>query len=98
MIDYRFEWDYAKAKTNLSKHKIRFEDAATVFRDKQAISLPDDEHSAEEERWLTIGLDRVTRLLVVVHTAVFREKDGYRIRIISARKATKMEQKAYTGE
>ena len=98
MTDYRFEWDYAKAKTNRSKHKIRFEDAATVFRDKQAISLPDEEHSEEEERWITIGLDRVTRLLVVVHTAVFREKDGYRIRIISARKATKSEQKTYTGE
>ena len=53
------KWDVNKARTNLSKHKISFESATSVFRDEQAISIADEEHSEEEERWLTIGMDEV---------------------------------------
>ena len=70
MINYRFEWDRNKARSNLSKHKVSFEDATSVFKDKNAISLSDEEHSEFEERWITIGMDRVTRTLVVVHTYI----------------------------
>jgi len=94
-MNYNFEWDINKAHTNLSKHKISFESASSVFRDKQAISIADEEHSEEEERWLTIGMDEVTRTLVVIHTYISIDKNNCNIRIISARKATKNEQKIY---
>ena len=95
MINYRFEWDRNKARSNLSKHKVSFEDATSVFKDKNAISLSDEEHSEFEERWITIGMDRVTRTLVVVHTYISIDEDNCNIRIISARKATKREQQIY---
>ena len=94
-MDYRFEWDINKAKTNLSKHKISFENATSVFKDENAISLYDEEHSLSEERWITIGIDTVTRTLVVIHTFVSQDNDSYHIRMISARKATKKEIKIY---
>jgi len=95
LINYRFEWDRNKAKSNLSKHKVSFEDATSVFKDKNAISLSDEEHSECEERWITIGMDRVTRTLVVVHTYILIDENNCNIRIISARKATKREQHIY---
>jgi len=95
IMNYNFEWDIDKAHTNLSKHKISFESAASVFRDERAISISDDEHSDDEERWLTIGMDEVTRTLVVIHTFISIDKNNYHIRLISARKATKKEQKIY---
>ena len=95
MINYRFEWDFNKAKTNLSKHKISFEDATSVFKDKRAISLFDEKHSDSEERWITIGMDSITRTLVVIHTFISIDKEHTNIRIISARKATKKEQQIY---
>jgi uncharacterized DUF497 family protein len=67
-VKYIFEWDYKKAKTNLLKHKISFEDATSVFKDENMISIFDEEHSTNEERWITIGMDLKTRTLVVVHT------------------------------
>ena len=94
-MKYNFEWDLNKAKKNLSKHKISFESATTIFRDERAISISDEEHSDEEERWLTIGMDEVTRTLVVIHTFISIDQDNCNIRMISARKATKKEQKAY---
>ncbi|MFK5975219.1 MAG: BrnT family toxin [Sulfurovum sp.] len=94
-MNYNFEWDRDKALTNLTKHKISFENATAVFRDKQAISISDEEHSENEERWLTIGMDTATRTLVVIHTYISIDKDNYNIRIISARKTTKNEQKIY---
>ena len=87
MINYHFEWDFNKAKTNLTKHKISFENAISL--------LIDEEHSDFEERWVTIGMDKVTRTLVVIHTIVSMDKNSYNIRMISARKATKKEQKIY---
>ena len=94
-MNYNFEWDSNKARTNLSKHKISFESATSVFRDEQAISISDEEHSEEEERWLTIGTDEVTRTLVVIHTFISLDKNNCNIRLISARKATKKEQEIY---
>jgi len=94
-MNYNFEWDPTKAKKNLSKHKISFEDAATVFKDKNSISVFDESHSENEERWATIGLDTKTRTLVVIHTYISLNKDTYNIRMISARKATKNEIKFY---
>jgi len=95
LINYRFEWDFNKAKTNLTKHKISFEDATSVFKDERAISLFDEKHSDSEERWITIGMDSVTRTLVVIHTFISIDKENTNIRIISARKATKKEQQIY---
>ena len=92
---YTFQWDPGKAKLNLRKHKVGFERAAEVFLDPLAISLFDDEHSDEEERWITMGRDGHDVILVVIHA--FREvkDDEGIIRIISARKATKNEVKQY---
>lgn len=92
---YDFEWDIRKAKSNLGKHKISFERATTIFRDPNILSIPDDEHSEDEERWLTIGLDESGILLVISHTFKKISETNYRIRVISARKATKSEQKQY---
>jgi len=94
-MNYNFEWDVNKARTNLSKHKISFEGATSVFRDERAISISDEEHSDDEERWLTIGMDEVTRTLVVIHTYISVDEDNCNIRLISARKATKKEQQIY---
>ena len=92
---YIFEWDFKKAKTNISKHKISFEDATEVFRDKNMISIFDQKHSDDEERWITIGIDEKTRTLIVIHTYLSIGKRETKIRIISARKATMKEQKTY---
>jgi uncharacterized DUF497 family protein len=94
-MNYNFEWDVNKARTNLSKHKISFEGATSVFRDEKAISISDEEHSDDEERWLTIGMDEVTRTLVVIHTYISADENNCNIRLISARKATKKEQQIY---
>ena len=94
-MNYNFEWDPNKAKSNISKHKISFEDAISIFKDERAISIYDEEHSVSEDRWITIGMDLKTRTLVVVHTFIKVDDNNCNIRIISARKATKNEQKAY---
>ena len=94
-MKYIFEWDYNKAKTNVLKHQINFEDATSVFKDKNMLSIFDDKHSQNEDRWITIGVDLKTRALVVVHTFVSVDNETTKIRIISARRATKKEQKMY---
>lgn len=71
---YQIEWDPIKARENIKKHKIVFERAATVFLDAAAASLYDDEHSADEDRWITLGIDKIGVLLCVHHT--FREESG----------------------
>ena len=85
-----FEWDPEKAQKNLQKHEVSFEEASSVFDDPMFITVLVDEHSDDEERYITIGISNKTRLLLVAHT----ERDN-RIRIISARKATKHEEKFY---
>jgi len=94
-VRYNFDWDSAKAESNFSKHGVAFERAATVFRDPNAVSAFDDDHSDEEERWLTLGLDSGGALLVVHHTFTNVNKKNCSIRIISARKATKPETQQY---
>jgi hypothetical protein len=97
-LKFNFEWDSLKANENLQKHKLTFERAAEIFLDPLALSIFDEEHSSQEDRWITIGKDHSDRLLVVVHT--FREKDNDNaiIRMISARTATKREGGQYRGE
>jgi uncharacterized DUF497 family protein len=94
-MNYNFEWDPNKAKSNLAKHKISFENATTIFKDVNAISIFDEEHSDNEDRWITIGIDTKTRTIVVIHTFITIDKNNCNIRIVSARKATKNEQKFY---
>ena len=67
-FQFHFEWDPAKARQNARKHRVRFERGATVFLDPNALSLFDDQHSEEEERWITLGLDETGVLLVISHT------------------------------
>jgi uncharacterized protein len=86
----QFEWNPEKAKVNLQKHQVDFDEASTIFDDPQFITFLDEEHSADEERYITIGLSNKNRLLMVAHT----DRNNH-IRIISARKVTKNEEKFY---
>lgn len=88
-----YEWDPAKAQANRAKHRVDFADAVGVFEDPRAMTLR-DEHPTEE-RFVTIGLDLLGRVLVVSWTS--RER-GNQIRIISARKANKSEVRQYEEE
>jgi len=89
-MSIQFEWDPNKAAQNLQKHKVSFEEAATVFRDTLSVTVPDPDHSVEEDRYITIGLSGRMRLLMVAHT-----ERGDRIRIISARVLTRKEREQY---
>lgn len=95
-MEYNLEWDPAKARENFRKHRVGFERAAQVFRDPNILSIEDEEHSEQEERWISMGRDERGNLLIVIHT--FRETDpqNLTIRIISARKATPREAKQYS--
>ncbi len=94
-MQYNFEWDPSKAKVNLRKHGVGFERAAQVFLDRYMLSVYDEEHSEDEERWVTLGMDRNDVLLVVIHTFQEIDADNANVRIISARKATKGEERQY---
>jgi len=83
------EWDPAKAKANVAKHGVHFADAVGVLEDDSALTIRDP-YSEDEERWITVGMDALGRLLVVVYT--WR---GERIRLISARLATTQERHQY---
>lgn len=85
-----FEWDPGKARQNQRKHQVTFEEAATVFGDPLAITYPDPDHSTSEQRFITIGMSSVNRVLIVAHA-----DRGEKIRIISARKTTQRERKHY---
>ena len=85
-----FEWDANKAASNLAKHAVSFEEAATVFGDPVSITIPDPAHSQIEVRFVILGRSHHGRLLVVVHT-----ERGDNIRIISARLASRHERKQY---
>ena len=88
-----FEWDARKAAANHAKHRVSFEEAATVFADPQARIFDDPDHSAVEARFLIVGLSHARRVLLVVPV-----ERGERIRIVSARVATKRERAAMTRE
>ena len=85
-----FEWDPAKAATNLRKHHVAFEQAATVFKDRLSITVLDPDHSETEERYITVGISKRGQLLLVAHT----ERQTH-IRIISARQLTSRERRVY---
>ncbi len=86
----RFEWDEDKARRNIEKHSVSFEEAATVFGDPLSLTIDDPLHSRDEDRFVTIGESISRGVLVVVHT-----ERGDAIRIITARKATPHERKTY---
>ena len=85
-----FEWDSRKARSNLAKHDIVFEEASTVFGDPLSLTISDPEHSLSEKRYITLGNTFKGKLLVVVHT-----ERGDNIRIISARRASRRERTFY---
>lgn len=90
----QFEWDREKAQKNLTKHGVSFDEAATLFGDPLAVTILDPDHSHEEERFLTTGLSKRQRLVIVAHT----DREG-RVRIISAREVTAGERSQYeSGE
>lgn len=94
-MEYNFEWDNEKAKQNYIKHKVFFSEAASVFQDPLAITIFDEKHSESEDRWLTVGISANGKCYVVSHTFVRISNKNSIIRIISAGKATKKEQKQY---
>lgn len=92
MSDLHFEWDPRKAATNLRKHGVSFSEAETVFSDEYGLLIDDPEHSLDEDRFVLLGVSAASRLLVVVHCY----RAGYQvIRIISARKADRIERRQY---
>lgn len=86
----QFEWNPEKAESNIRKHGVSFPEASTVFNDPLSFTFPDPDHSYGEERYLIIGLSINNRILVISHT---ERADS--IRIISAREATRNEQRFY---
>ncbi len=92
MGELRFEWDPGKARLNLRKHRVAFEEAETAFADEHALIIDDPEHSADETRRVLLGMSARLRILVVVHVY---EMVSDTIRIISARRATKSERDTY---
>jgi len=86
-----YEWDPRKARANLKKHDITFDEALTVFSDPFALTFDDPDHSADERRLITLGLSGKNRIVFLAHADTADD----RIRIISARKATKTEAHAY---
>ena len=95
MDELFFEWDANKNITNQKKHHIYFEEAQTVFYDENALLIDDPDQSEEEERFILLGFSRRANLLVVCHC--YRQSESV-IRIISARKATKTEEKSYQSQ
>ena len=92
MKSISFVWDENKSKENLSKHKVSFKEAETAFLDPNARLIFDPDHSGSEDRFILLGISSLLRVLLVCHC--YREDEKV-IRIISARKANKNEQKQY---
>ncbi len=90
----KFEWDPAKAAANLKKHRVSFDEAKSVFYDDFAVQFFDEDHSADEERFLMLGMSSGAKLLIACHC---EREEGETIRIISARKATQRESAFYPG-
>jgi uncharacterized DUF497 family protein len=85
-----FEWDEDKAKANLKKHRVGFDEAITIFTDPFSMTIHDPDHSADEQRYIDIGSSDQGRVLVVVYT-----ERGSNIRLVSCRKSTPSERKRY---
>ena len=92
-MGYTFEWDPEKADANLQKHGVSFDEASTVFGDPLSLQMPDPDHSADEERYLVLGMSAQHKLLVVA----FAERPS-NTRLISARRATRAQRKRYEEE
>ena len=90
-----FEWDENKANANLKNHEISFDEAKTVFNDPFLITFPDELHSRDEERFISIGASNINRVLLVVHREMATAENKILIRIISCRKPTVSERKFY---
>ncbi len=88
-----FEWDAQKASSNIEKHGVSFEEAGSAFADPLSLTIRDAEHSEGERRFLLVGMSAAGRLVVVAHTD---RRD--RIRVISAREASRRERRAYESE
>jgi uncharacterized DUF497 family protein len=88
-----FEWDPEKAELNLEKHGVSFPEAATAFGDLLSVTIPDPDHSDEENRFILIGVTFSGQIVVVVHV-----ERGETIRLISARLATRRERRTYEEE
>ncbi|MBN8733363.1 MAG: BrnT family toxin [Acidobacteria bacterium] len=92
---FQIEWDSAKARSNLTKHHVSFEEAAQIFHDPLALTIPDEEHSVGESRWITLGKDALGHYCLVVHTYQPVDESAARVRIISARRPGRAEIRAY---
>jgi len=92
MNSIKFEWEASKAASNIQKHGITFEEARTVFFDERARLINDPDHSESEDRFILLGFSSSLRVIVVCHCY---RSEGNVIRIISARRATATEKKAY---
>jgi uncharacterized DUF497 family protein len=93
-MDLVFEWDEGKNSANRQKHGVSFEEARSAFLDENARVLPDPEHSETEDRFILLGLGTSDRILVVCHCYREEEEESI-VRIISARKADREEQRQY---
>jgi uncharacterized protein len=96
-MEYDFEWDPSKARSNLSKHGVSFCQGAEVFKDPNMMTIFDEEHSLEEDRWITLGVVGIGQYLLVVHTFTEIDAETAEIRIISARNANRLEIQQYEG-
>ena len=92
-MGYTFEWDPEKADANLQKHAVSFDEASTVFGDPLSLLMPDPDHSADDERYVLLGMSAHQRLLVVAFA-----EGRPNTRLISARRATRAERKRYEEE
>lgn len=92
-MGFTFEWDEYKAQENLKKPRVSFDEAKTVFLDPFSVTIPDPDHSVDEERFIDIGTSVNGQLLIVVYT-----ERGENIRLISSRKATLPERRKYGRE
>ncbi len=92
MVELRFEWEDKKEKANIKKHRVSFDEARTVFYDENAIQFFDPDHSESEDRFILLGMSFKLRVLIVCHC--FRESETI-VRLISARKADRTEEKEY---
>ena len=89
-MELEFEWDREKERRNIEKHGVSFHEATGVFADPLSWTVPDPAHSVGERRFITIGMSRESIILVVAHT-----DRGNKTRLISARKATRLEKRYY---
>ena len=97
MYNLDFEWDIKKFESNIRKHGVSFNEAATVFKDKFIKSIYDEKHSDVEDRWISLGVSEKGRVLIVCHTYLEVDNSRTIIRIFSARKSTRIELKQYRG-